>query len=151
MSTIPSAPQEGDTGYPIIFMSYDDTTALAAALFRAYQIQVLQGGTVGNLGVYPTSGTCQNFGKTLNGTIAERITGSSGTLPCQGVLIKASTSNASTVYIGESNVTANEGLATSGYPLEPGESVGVPCRDANDVWVRGANGDKIACLASGDA
>jgi hypothetical protein len=151
MATIPSAPQEGDTGYPIIFMSFDDGSALAAAIFRAYQQETVQGGVVANLGVYTTSGTCQNFGHTLNGTIAERIRGSSGTLPCQGVLIKASVANASTVYVGTGSVTANEGATTSGYPLDPGESVGVPCRDANDVWVRGATGDKIACIASGDA
>lgn len=148
MATIPSAPQEGDTGYPILFMVYDDGAALAAAIFRAYHEDTVQDGLVGDLGVYPTSGTLVSFGKTINGTIAERITGSS--VPCQGVIVKAVANNSSTVYVGQSFVTADEGNSTSGYPLEPGESVGVPCRNAMDVWVRGTLADKIACLASAD-
>ena len=148
MSTIPSAPLEGDTGYPIIFMSYDDGSALAAAIFRAFRTATVQGGTVGELGVYSTSGDLFNFGKTVSSEIAERIYAYA--LPCQGVIVKALSTNVGIVYVGLGNLTANSGVVTSGFPLDPGESVGLPTRDANGVYVRGTPGDKIACIASRD-
>lgn len=95
-----------------------------------------------------SSGSLENGAQTLAGSAAEAL--SSSSIPCQGVLVKAASTNLATIYVGKSDVTTDFADATGGYPLEPGESVGVPCRNVNTVYVRGTTGDKVAWLASAD-
>jgi hypothetical protein len=145
--TIPAAPTEAGAD-KILFVIDDNSGTNRANVLRGYKRAALNSEGVADLGVYPTSGTLRAFGLTLATGDAEQIIAAS--VPCQGVLVKASKNNSGTVYVGESSVTADEGAATSGYPLEPGESVGVPCRNANTVYVRGYSDDIVACIASAD-
>jgi hypothetical protein len=69
--------------------------------------------------------------------------------PCSGALVKAYDDNAATIWVGGSLVTAGK-TSTGGYPLEPGESVGVPCEDAADIYVIGSGTDGVAWFASAD-
>jgi len=93
-------------------------------------------------------GGLENGSKVTGVTTAVAI--SSASVPCSGALVKAYSDNAETIYVGKSDVTADKTAATGGYPLEPGESVGVPCRNANEVYIRGAATDGVAWLVSAD-
>ena len=148
MPVIPVAPQEGDTGSKILFTVYDLTGALAPALLRAYQPATVDTKVLGDLGVYPTSGVLKNGWRATTGATAIALSATS--IPCQGVIVKSKLANVATLYVGKSDVTADETEATGGYPLEPGESVGVPCRNVTEVFIRGTTGDKAAWIASGD-
>lgn len=144
---VPNAPVEG-AGSKILFLVYDATGTNTAALMRAYHEGTLNAENVADLGVYPTSGTLENGGQTLAGTAAEALAAAS--IPCQGCIVKAASSNVGTIYVGKSDVTTDFADSTGGYPLEPGESVGVPCRDVTEVYIRGTSGDKVAWIASAD-
>lgn len=144
---VPNAPLEGASD-KILFAMDDNAGTNRANILRGYQAGTMNSEAVADLGVYTTSGRLKNFGHALTGSTAEQITGTS--TPCQGVLIRASSSNGAVLYVGTSGVTADEGTSTSGYPLNAGESLGVPCRNANTVYIRGTSGDKVACIASID-
>ena len=70
--------------------------------------------------------------------------------PCSGVLVKAYTGNSAAVYVGGSTVTADTTAATGGYPLAAGESVGVPCRNATEIYIVGTGTDGVAWIAARD-
>ena len=95
-----------------------------------------------------SSGDLENGCQTLAGATAEAL--SAASIPCSGVLVKAASTNTGTIYVGKSDVTTDFADSTGGYPLEPGESVGVPCLNVDDVYIRGTTGDKVAWLASVD-
>jgi hypothetical protein len=143
---IPSAPESG--GRPMIFLIYDNGGANAAALLSTRNVRTVNGETYGEMDVHPTSDRMTNWGYTLSSSAAEPITG--GSVPCQGVMVKASKNNAATIYVGDSAVTADEGYSNSGWPLDPGDAVAVPARDASDVHVRGTSGDIVAIIAAID-
>jgi hypothetical protein len=145
--TVPAAPTEAN-GDKIHFIVDDNAGTTRANLMRGYKRTTINGDSVAELGVYPTSGTLENGGQTLAGSTAEQITTTS--TPCQGVLVKAAPTNAGAIYVGKSDVTTDYADTTGGFPLEPGESVGVPCRNANEVYIRGTTGDKVAWIASAD-
>lgn len=144
---IPAAPVESG-GDKLLFGAYDNTGTNAAALFRARKTATLNGTVVGDISVYSTSGSLSNGHVSTTGANAIQL--KVATLPCQGVIVKAHKENAATIYVGTSTVTANYTAATGGYPLEPGESVGVPTQDVNTVYVRGATADGVAWIASAD-
>jgi len=144
--SIPVAPQEGG-GDKILFTVYDNSGANASALLRGAKKTTLNSEPVADLQVYPTSGTLENGSKVLGGSTATVI---STSVACQGVLVKAYSDNIATIYVGKSDVTADKTAATGGWPLEPGESVGVPCRNVTEVYIRGTSGDGVAWLASCD-
>ena len=95
-----------------------------------------------------SAGGLENGSKVTGGTTAVAI--SSTSVPCSGTLVKAYSDNAATIYVGKSDVTADKTAATGGYPLEPGESVGVPCGNVNQVYIRGGATDGVAWIASAD-
>lgn len=131
--TVPIAPQSGD-GEPLLFGMYAPSTTNLAALFRAYQTATLNAETVGDIGVYPTSGLPKT-GYMLT-TAATEIAISATSVPCQGVLVKADPDNAEDVWVGPTGITTNKTNATEGYRLQPGESVGIACRNLNTVFIR---------------
>jgi len=144
---IPAAPIELG-GDKVMFPVADNGLgALEALLIRAYRSATLDGEKVGEIGVYPTSGTLENGHKAMTGGARVVI---SGSLPCQGVLVKADIDNAANLYVGKSDVTADKVEGTGGYLLQPGESVGVPCRNANEVYIIGSGTDGVMWLASVD-
>lgn len=145
--TVPAAPLEGGND-KILFLLYDAGGVNAAAILRAYKKSTVNAEVVGELGVYPTSGTLENGCRVLTGATALVISATS--VPCQGVVVKAYSDNAATIYVGKSDVTADKTAATGGYPLEPGESVGVPCRNVTEIYIRGTTSDGVAWLASCD-
>ena len=79
----------------------------------------------------------------ISTTAVQMITTS--TRAFKGVLVKASTSNTGTIYVGSSSgVTADGGDSSSGFPLAAGESLLVPTDDASDIWlIATAAGHKI--------
>lgn len=131
--TVPAAPTEAG-GSKIHFVVDDNAGTNRANLFRGYKNQALNSEQVADLGVYPTSGTTVSGKKTTSASTATQLTATS--VPCQGMLVKASKNNTDTMWVGISTVTAGGTDATDGYPLEPGESVGVPCRNANTIYIR---------------
>lgn len=144
---VPTAPLDGE-GDKILFLVYDGGAGTnAAALFRAYKTATVNSTVFGEVGVYPTSGTLKHGAKAMTGGARVVIAGST---PCQGVLVRAYDDNVATIYVGGSTVTADKTAATGGYPLTPGESVGVPCRNANEVYVIGTGTDGVAWIASAD-
>lgn len=150
MAGIPAAPQENaGVGDKILFTVYDNGGGNnAAAVFRAFFQAALNSAELADLGVYPTSGKLLNFGYTLGSGSAEQI--HSANAPCQGALIKAPSTNSATVYVGTSTVAATYGATHSGYPLDPGDSVGVPCRNASEIYLIGTTGDKVNVVISSD-
>lgn len=144
---VPAAPTEAN-GSKILFITFDSSGTNTAALIKAYKNATVNGTVLADIGVYPTSGGLENGNMQLTGATALAI--SSTSIPCQGVIVKARSANTATIYVGKSDVTADTTNTTGGYPLEPGESVGVPCRNTNEVFIRGTSGDGVAWIASID-
>ena len=144
---LPAAPQT-DADEAILPLFDDNAGTNRSNAPRGYKRTTLNGDGVAEMGVYPTSGSLENGGQTLAGSSAEALSATS--IPCQGVLVKAPSTNAATIYVGKSDVTTDYADTTGGFPLEPGESVGVPCRNVNEVFVRGTAADKVAWIASAD-
>ena len=67
-------------------------------------------------------------------TTPEQITTLSVTAT-MGVLIKAANGNSGTIYVGNSDVTANTADATDGFELGAGESLLVKVDNVNKVYV----------------
>lgn len=145
---VPTAPNEGG-GRPLHFLTDDNAGTNRASLFRGRKVETVNAEPLGDLSVYPTSGACRTGKKATTGATAIQLTTTS--IPCQGMLVKAPASNGSTIWVGISTVTAGTADATDGFPLEPGESVGVPCRNANEIYIRGAAAALVAYwMASAD-
>lgn len=82
-----------------------------------------------------TSTTLQTGSKASIGTTAAAICGTITKKPRQGVLIKALATNAVTVYIGISTVTAGVAAATTdGYPLAANEEVFIFCDNPGVIY-----------------
>jgi hypothetical protein len=80
------------------------------------------------------------------GTSAAPLTSVSSHAP-RGVQIKAAIGNTGTVYVGNSDVTANAADATDGFPLVGGEALFVPVNDPSKVYVIGsASGQTVFYL-----
>jgi hypothetical protein len=80
------------------------------------------------------------------GTSAVKLTNTSMHAP-RGVQIKASLANSGTVYVGNSDVTANAADATDGFPLAAGEALFVSVNDPSKVYVIGsASGQTVFFL-----
>lgn len=136
MAGIPAAPKENaGTGNPILFLTEDDlSSALRAVLLKSYQSGLVNGQRLGDLGVYPTSGKPKTGYMVTTGSTEIAISASS--IPCQGVIVKADPDNTEDIWVGATGITVNKTNATEGYRLSPGESVGIPCRNVNTVFVR---------------
>jgi len=145
--TVPAAPLEAG-GRAILFTLDDNAGTNRANLLRGYKGVAINAERVAALGVYPVSGDIENGNMQLTAGTALAL--SSTSIPCQGLIVKARAANTATIYVGKSDVTADTTNATGGYPLEPGESVGVPCSNVNTVFIRGTSGDGVAWLASID-
>ena len=64
----------------------------------------------------------------------------------KGVLIKAGTGNAGTVYLGNATVTADT-AATGGFPLSAGQSVTLPIDQIDQLYAIGsASGQIVNCI-----
>lgn len=62
----------------------------------------------------------------------------------EGVQIVAPSSNSENVWIGYSAaITANSADATDGFPLAPGASIFVPCRQLAELFVRSTAGSNL--------
>lgn len=131
---VPAAPLETG-GSKLGFDIYDGGGTNAAALPKAYQVQTLNGTVVADHGVYTTSGL-PGTGYKVTAASTE-IAISSTSAPCQGVIVKADPDNAEDVWVGATGITTTK-ATTDGYRLAPGESVGMPCRNANTVFIRRA-------------
>jgi len=67
-------------------------------------------------------------------TTAEQLTTTS--VPTvRGVVVKAANSNTGTIFVGNSDVTADSADATDGFELGAGESVTIEIDNANKVYV----------------
>jgi hypothetical protein len=58
-----------------------------------------------------------------------------------GVVVEALSSNTSSVYVGDSSVTASNGLE-----LPPGSSVSLPVGNTNLLYINGASGQAVSFL-----
>jgi len=147
--TLPVFPSEGGGSKIHAIVEDDGAGSLRAVPVRSRKSQVVDGERLGSMATYPESGTLENGVRTTTGSTAIAL--SSTSIPCQGLVVKALSANATTIWVGKSDVTADTTATTGGYPLDPGESVGVPCRDVNEVYIRGAaSGLSAAWLASAD-
>lgn len=144
---VPTAPNEGG-GSKILFVIDDNAGANRANLLRGHRQSALNGEPVAAMGVYDVSGALDNGNMQLTSTSALAIIAT--TTPAQWVILKARAANAGTIYVGKSDVTADVVNATGGYPLDPGESVAVPCSNLTQVFIRGTTGDGVAWIASLD-
>jgi hypothetical protein len=130
---------------------YAPSTTNLAAIFRAYKTATLNSETVGDLGVYPTSGTLSHGNR--NAVNTSQLQLSTTSIPCQGVIIKARDDNANDVWVGKTGLTTNTTESTGGWKLVPGASQGFPCRNVNEVYLRWAtftSGDGVEWIASAD-
>ena len=145
---LPAAPLTTDNESLLYLIKDAGAGSYQANILRARFAAALSGadGFDADLAVLPMSGTLENGNRQLTASTALQL--STTSQPCNGVLVKARPANAATIYVGKSDVTAGTTEATGGWPLEPGESVGVPCRDLNEVYIRGTSGDGIAWMAS---
>lgn len=60
------------------------------------------------------------------------------------IMIKARLSNVGTIYIGASNVTANETAATGGFQMAPGDALVLGDDDLSDIYINGTAGDGVS-------
>tara|TARA_B100000700_G_scaffold320652_2_gene418345 strand:+ start:2338 stop:2637 length:300 start_codon:yes stop_codon:yes gene_type:complete len=74
------------------------------------------------------------------GTAAAQLT-SSVVKAKRGVQITADSDNAATIYVGNSNVTADAADTTDGYPIAAGETVVIPTRKPSDLYLIAESGD----------
>lgn len=147
---IPNAPLEG-AGDKLLFVVDDNVGTNRANLLRGYKRTTLNSEGVADIGVYPTSGTLSHGNRNATGTSQLQLYTVS--TPCQGVLVKAREANVNDVWVGKTGLTANTTESTGGYRLAPGQSVGVPCRNVNEVYLRWAtytSGDGVEWIASAD-
>jgi hypothetical protein len=144
---IPAAPLESG-GDKILFSIDDNAGTNRANVFRGYRQSTLNSENTAAIGVYDVSGALRNGNRQLTSSTALQL--STTSIPAQWVSIKARSANAGTLYVGTSTVTADTTEATGGYPLDPGETVAVPCGNLNQVYIRGTSGDGIAYVASID-
>jgi hypothetical protein len=147
---VPNAPLEG-AGDKVLFAIDDNGGTNRANLLKGYQHATQNSEAVADLGVYATSGRLKQGNRNLTSTTALVLTGAS--VPCQGVLVKAREANASDIWVGTSTVTADTTEATGGWRLRPGASVGVPCRNTQEVYIRTDSysaGDGVEWIASID-
>jgi hypothetical protein len=56
----------------------------------------------------------------------------------KGVEIKAAVTNTGTLYVGNSDVTADAADATSGFPLHAGDAIFLPVDDPTSVYLIGS-------------
>lgn len=129
---VPAAPTEAGTS-KLGFAIRDNAGTNEAVLQKAYQVGTTNATTTGDFGVYPTSGLPGTGYKVT--TASTEIAISSTSVPCQGVIVKADPDNAEDVWVGATGITTTK-ATTDGYRLAPGESVGMPCRNANTVFIR---------------
>jgi hypothetical protein len=81
--------------------------------------------------------------KSSIGTTAVPLTATS-VHAARGVQLKAASANTGTVYVGNSDVTADSADATDGFPLTPGEGLFLPVDDPSRVYVVGStSGQKV--------
>ena len=67
----------------------------------------------------------------------------------RGVQIVAATGKSNPIYIGHSaSVTADSAESTDGYPLSAGESIVIPVKDPNGIYVISAAGTGKAFYVS---
>ena len=93
-----------------------------------------------------SAGVFDHGSKGSIGTSAIQITTTSVTT-IRGVLIKAAIGNSGTVYVGNSDVTADAVAATDGFELGAGDAVTVEVDNVNKVFVIGsATGQKVFWL-----
>lgn len=153
MATLTVAAPLENNGSKVLF-GIDDTGGTntpRANAFRAYRSTTIGTDRVAELGVYPTSGGLGHGNRNLVNTSQLQLSTSS--VPCQGVLIKAREGNVEDVWVGKTGLTANTTESTGGWRLKPGASVGVPCRNLNEVYIRCAtfsSGDGVEFIASID-
>jgi len=60
--------------------------------------------------------------------------------PAVGIQIIADSNNAQPVLIGKSDITAATGAMTDGYPLSASESILIPTKRVDEIYVIAANG-----------
>lgn len=148
--TLPAAPTESG-GDKLLYAVDDNAGTNRANVFRGYKHTTLNSENVTDLGVYPTSGSLGHGNR--NAVNTSQLQLSTSTTPCQGVLIKARAANVNDVWVGKTGLTADTTEATGGWRLRPGESVGVPCRNVTEVYLRWAaftSGDGVEWIASVD-
>lgn len=145
---VPAAPTEAGSS-KLQFAIQDDGGTNAAVLQNAYQVATVNGTKTGDFGVYPTSGYTSTGYKATSSASEIALLGVSQ--PCQGVIVKADPDNTEDIWVGPSGLTTTK-AATDGYRLAPGESVGVPCRNAADVYIRrgGSVNQGVYWMASAD-
>jgi hypothetical protein len=78
--------------------------------------------------------------QTLAGAAAEALAASAD--GAYYILLKALSTNAGTLYVGDSSVSSAEG-----YPLVPGEAVSLPVPSVDGIYIRGTAADKSAVIA----
>lgn len=61
-----------------------------------------------------------------------------------GVLVKAANGNSGTVFVGNSDVTADATDATDGFELAAGESITVEVDNVNKIYVIGSADNQVA-------
>lgn len=132
MPTIPAALKENDVGSKVLFMVFDGGAQASAAMLRAFKTATVQGVVVGDLAVYPTSGTPKTGYRAT--TLGTELAISSISVPCQGVTVLADPDNTEDIWVGGTGITSTK-ASTDGFRLVPGQSLDVPCRNVNTVFM----------------
>jgi hypothetical protein len=132
---VPAAPVEGG-GDKVLFLQYDAGGGVnAAAIIAAGAPRTVNGEVIADVSVYPTSGgAATGYIATSSGSEMP-LTGGGPSVLCQGVLVKADPDNTEDIWVGISGLTTDKS-STDGYRLSPGESVGMPTRDAALIHIR---------------
>lgn len=147
---VPAAPLEGGTTpSKIMFVMDDNAGTNRANILRGYRQSTMNSESTAVMGVYDVSGSLENGNLQLASSSATQLLASS--TPAQWAIIKARLTNAGTIYVGKSDVTADTNATTGGYPLDAGEAIAVPCSNLNQIYLRGTSGDGVAFIASLDA
>jgi len=63
---------------------------------------------------------------------------------CNQIVVRASSSNSGTVYLGDSSVSIGDG-----YPLDPNDAIAIPVSKESQPYVTGAIGDVVYWLVVG--
>ncbi len=74
-----------------------------------------------------------DHGRVVVGTSAVQVI-AAATQAFKGIQVKAGPNNAGIIYVGKSDVTDGDTVATDGYPLAAGEEIFIPTDNPSTVY-----------------
>jgi hypothetical protein len=105
---------------------------------KSASVSVTLASDQGILGTVGTTSSVINIGQQTSNTAAVQLS-STSTVPTNGIIVEALSTNGASVFIGGSAVTTS-----TGFELQPGQSMPLTC-NLNTIYVIGNNSTDKVC------